>query len=82
MNATVSYSLPVSPYLGLGFGDELSGQWSFMFELGAYYAGSPEVDLEGTKLIKPTERNEEVLTDGLESFQFIPHLALGLSYQF
>lgn len=82
MDATVSYSLPVSPYLGLGFGDELSGQWSFVFELGAYYAGSPEVDLEGTNLIKPTERNEDVLEKGFESFQFIPHLAFGLSYQF
>lgn len=82
MDATVSYSLPVSPYLGLGFGDELNGQWSFVFELGAYYAGSPEIDLEGTNLIKPTERNEAVLEQGFESFQFIPHLAFGLSYQF
>jgi hypothetical protein len=82
MNATVSYSTPLSPYLGLGFGDELSGQWSFMFELGAYYAGSPEVDMEGTKLIEPTERNEDVLEEGIESFQFVPHLAFGLSYQF
>lgn len=82
MDATVSYSLPVSPYLGLGFGDELAGRWSFVFEVGAYYAGSPEVDLEGTNLIKPTERNEKVLEEGFESFQFIPHLGFGLSYQF
>jgi hypothetical protein len=82
MDATVSYSLPVSPYLGLGFGDALSGRWSFAVEAGAYYAGSPEVDLEGKGLIKPTEQNEATLEKGLESFQFIPSLSFGLSYQF
>ena len=81
MDATVSYP-PVSPYLGLGFGDALSGQWGFMVELGAYYAGSPQVDLEGDGLIEPTEQNEATLEKGFESFQFIPNVSFGLSYQF
>lgn len=81
MAATASYS-SVSPYAGLGFGDALNGAWSFMVELGAYYVGSPEFDFKGEGLIKPTERNEAVLEQGFESFQFYPHLAFGLSYQF
>lgn len=81
MNADASYST-LSPYAGLGFGDALNGAWSFMAELGAYYVGSPEFDFEGKGLIKPTERNEVVLEEGFESFQFYPHVSFGLSYQF
>jgi hypothetical protein len=81
MNATMSYP-SISPYAGLGFGDALSGSWSFMVELGAYYVGSPEFTFEGEGLIEPTERNEAVLEQGFESFQFFPRFAFGLSYQF
>jgi hypothetical protein len=81
MNANASYS-SFSPYAGLGFGDALNGAWGFRVELGAYYVGSPEFDFEGEGLIKPTERNEVVLEQGFESFQFYPHFAFGLSYQF
>lgn len=81
MDAEASYSA-ISPYAGLGFGDALAGPWSFRVELGAYYVGSPEFDFEGQGLIKPSARNEVILEDGLESFQFYPHFAFGLSYQF
>ena len=81
LSTTVSYPT-VAPYLGIGFGDALDSRWSVLVELGAYYTGSPEFDMEGTGLIKPTEQNESVLEDGFESFVFLPHFAFGLSYQF
>lgn len=81
MDAEASYST-FSPYAGLGFGNALNGAWGFRVELGTYYVGSPTFDLEGEGLISPTERNEAVLTEGFESFQFYPHFAFGLSYQF
>ena len=81
MSAEASYS-PISPYAGLGFGDALAERWSFRVELGAYYVGSPKFDFEGEGLIEPTERNKAILTEGFESFQFYPHFAFGLSYQF
>lgn len=81
MDAKASYS-SISPYAGLGFGNALAERWSFRVELGAYYVGSPEFDFGGEGLIEPTERNEAILADGFESFQFYPHFAFGLSYQF
>lgn len=81
LEGTVSYST-IAPYAGLGFGDAVSGRWSFLVELGAYYTGSPNVSMKGTGLIKPTEQNETVLEEGFESFVVLPHLAVGLAYQF
>lgn len=80
LEGTVSYS-SVAPYAGIGLGDALDSRWSFMVELGTYYTGSPEVTMEGEGLIKPTEQNAEILEDGLESFQFLPHVAFGLAFQ-
>lgn len=82
LDAEVSYGSPISPYAGIGFGDALSSRWGMRVELGAYYVGSPEFDFEGEGLIKATERNEVVLEEGFASFQFFPHLSVGLSYQF
>lgn len=80
LEGTVSYP-SVAPYAGIGLGDALDSRWSFMVELGAYYTGSPEVSMEGEGLIKPTEQNAEVLEEGFESFQFLPHFAFGLAFQ-
>lgn len=80
MDIEASYS-PISPYAGIGFGDALNGQWGVMFELGAYYTGSPNFSFDGEGLIKPTQRNEAVLEEGFKSFRVLPHLAVGLSYQ-
>lgn len=81
LDATVSYP-SVAPYAGIGFGHALNSRWSFLVELGAYYTGSPQVEMEGTGLIKPTEQNAEVLEKGFESFTVLPHFAFGLAYQF
>ena len=80
LDATVSYP-SVAPYLGIGFGDAFNSRWSFMVELGAYYTGSPEIEMEGTGLIKPTEQNASVLQEGFESFTLLPHVAFGLAFQ-
>ncbi len=77
----VSYA-PVSPYAGIGFGDVLSGRWSFTVALGAYYTGPPDFTFEGSGLTKVTEQNETILEEGFNSFRFFPNLAVGLSYQF
>jgi hypothetical protein len=81
LSATVSYPT-VAPYFGIGFGDALDNRWSVLVELGAYYTGSPEVEMEGTGLLAPTAGNASILNEGVESFVLLPHVAFGLSYQF
>jgi len=80
LQATASYP-PVAPYAGIGFGDAVNSRWSFLIEIGAYYTGAPDIEMEGTGLIKPTAQNAALLNDGLESFVVLPHLAFGVALQ-
>jgi len=80
--ASVTYSSPIHPYMGIGFGSLGNGEsrLTFLFDLGVYYTGSPEVELENQGLFKPTTEaeNVQVLNDGLESFTWYPVLSLGI----
>jgi hypothetical protein len=83
LGAGVGYASSIAPYAGIGFG-KAAGAHSrigFLFDLGALYTGSPEVDLNGTGLLAPTagQENEDTLNTGLESFQFYPVISLGLA---
>ena len=80
LRAKASYP-SVAPYAGIGFGDAVNSRWSVLVEIGAYYTGSPDIEMEGTGLITPTEQNAALLEDGLESFIVLPHLAFGVALQ-
>ena len=80
--ATVSHPTKVAPYLGLGLG-RVAGQKrvGFLFDAGALYTGSPEIDLEATGILSPTADPEQEagLNEGLESFQWYPVVSLGIA---
>jgi hypothetical protein len=60
--------LPVSPYLGVGFGKTLGSKLiGFNFEIGTYYQGDPNVSIHSTGLTGPTSKPEHEQAELFES---------------
>ena len=85
LKGSVSYPAPVHPYMGIGFGSLGKGESliTFLFDLGVFYTGSPEIDLENEGLFRPTTETEnlQVLNDGLESFKWYPVVSIGIGFR-
>ena len=81
-SASAKYPSSVHPYMGIGFGSLGWGQSrvTFLFDLGVYYTGAPELTLKNQGLFEPTTTKENVqpINDGLDSFRWYPVLSLGL----
>lgn len=81
LTAKVSYPSAAHPYIGMGFGSLGNGKSliTFLFDIGAYYTGSPEIELHNDGLFSPTTDpdNVQVLNDGLESFAWYPVVSIG-----
>lgn len=82
LTAKVSYPSAIHPYVGMGFGSLGNGKSliTFMFDVGAYYTGSPEIELFNDGLFSPTTdpENVQVINDGLESFAWYPVVSIGI----
>ena len=80
----------VVPYLGIGWGNPFAGKrWTFTFDLGVVYHGSPDVRLtsDGAGSNNPQfqedlRREEQKFKDEIADFRFWPVVAIGLSYRF
>lgn len=85
----------VAPYLGLGWGNPVSGNkgLGFFANLGVVFGSSPEVDItpnvaEGIpdevrdEIEEAVDRETEDLKDDLDFLDVYPVVSLGLSYQF
>lgn len=85
LDYTIEYPASIHPYVGLGFGNLARGKSrvTFLFDLGFFYAGSPEVDLENNGLFEPTTTPENLapLNEGLESFVWFPVLSIGVGFR-
>jgi len=86
LTANVTYPSAIHPYAGIGFGNLAYGRSTvtFLFDVGATYAGSPEITLSNDGLFSPTTTPENVqtLNDGIESFKWYPVVALGIGFRF
>lgn len=79
-----------APYLGIGYGNAVrGGPWSFSFDAGVMFTGSPDVRLsaDGPGTGDPgfqddLRREEQSLEDELSDLEYYPVLSLGLSYRF
>jgi hypothetical protein len=80
--AGVSYASSIAPYAGIGFG-KIAGRRriGLLMDIGALYAGSPEIDLEATGLLTPTAstEQEQILNTGIESFKWYPVVSFGIA---
>lgn len=77
----------LSPYIGIGFGNALSGGRPFKFsiDIGALYQGDPEASVSATGPIVTTadlEEAERELNTELENLKWYPVVAIGMSYRF
>ncbi|HKK02369.1 MAG TPA: hypothetical protein VKA17_00465 [Gammaproteobacteria bacterium] len=90
LDAKVGWST-FAPYLGLGFGNAVrSGRWSFAFDLGVMFTGTPSVRLEGTvndpvlqaQFEQDVAQEEAELREELKDAKYFPVLSLGVAYRF
>jgi hypothetical protein len=84
----------LAPYVGLGYGRALSadGHFSFLFDLGVAFPGSPDVTLDVTcnapnatlcaQLASDAAAEERELQDDADDYKYWPVLAIGVSYKF
>lgn len=76
----------ISPYLGIGFGRSiaLEKKLAFSIEVGAFYQGSPNVEVAATNMLAPTASEEQIdqLNDNLSSYSLYPFLSFMISYKF
>ena len=69
-----------APYLGFGFGRAVpKKRIGLSFEMGTYFASSPKVTLDATKLLAPTIDQEENLQSAFETLKFIPRAQIKLT---
>jgi len=76
----------IAPYLAVGIGNPLAGVkgLGYSVEIGAFYQGSPKVDLTASGLIEPSAApdQEELMESNLSWFKFYPVVSIGLTYKF
>lgn len=69
-----------APYLGFGFGRAVpKRRVGFGVEIGAYYAGAPDVSITATEMLAGTADEEQELEENLAPYAWIPRVTLKLS---
>jgi hypothetical protein len=89
LNVKISYP-KVTPYLGVGYGHQLSGGWGFTFDLGASYGKATLSEthsgpnLGNTAVVSQADIDAELaeLRDGVGKVRYIPQVSLGFNYRF
>jgi hypothetical protein len=82
---SIKPGMKVSPYAGLGFRAFFGEKKRVVFntEIGMFYMGSPEIEIEATGLIAPTadpaHGQKETFENQLEQYKFYPVLKLNLA---
>jgi opacity protein-like surface antigen len=84
----------VAPYIGIGYDASLfgSGNWFFTLKAGAWYQGTPKVDLAShncdntqidcDQLRYDLEQEEQDINDDIEDYKWWPVIHIGVSYRF
>lgn len=91
--AQLNYENTIAPYLGLGFSPATASRFGFFGEVGAYYAGSPDVTAkaDNLRLVEdPLDTNKGTEVQGsLEEsysnenkYKWLPVAKLGVTYRF
>lgn len=79
IDVTLDYT-GIAPYLGFGFGRAVPKKRAgFGIELGAYYAGGPDVTIVASGMLENTSEEEQELEDNLASYAWIPRAMMRLT---
>jgi hypothetical protein len=79
-----------TPYLGLGWGHQMSSGWGFTFDLGASIGKAKVTEthsgtnLGNTAVVSQADIDTELaqVRDGVGKVQFVPLIGIGLNYRF
>lgn len=96
VNADIKTSNNFAPYLGIGWGNPISGKLGFWANLGVMFPGSPEAELSPNykvdrnllsaevqqEIQDSLEEEEEAIKEDLDRFNVYPIISIGLSYSF
>jgi len=96
VNGKIEMGKSIAPYIGLGWGNPVdkNGRVTFMFDIGAIYAGKPDVNLNATcgaaiantarctQLLNAVQVEEDDLADEVDRFKWYPVLNLGIAVRF
>jgi hypothetical protein len=95
LRGTVEMGNSVSPYIGLGWGNtvDAAGRVTFLFDIGAVYMGTPEVNLIATcatglsttncnRLQAAVQQEEDDLAEDATLYEWYPVIGLGIAVRF
>lgn len=84
LTATIDYSGSIMPYAGLIFSNPVARgiPLKLHIQAGVMYSKQPILEMTGTGMIAPTADNQVNLQEGLDEFQFLPVVNVGLSFRF
>jgi hypothetical protein len=94
LNGKLKMGNSVAPYLGFGWGNTVDkgGRITFLFDIGAIYTGTPEVDLNVrcgattasrcALLQQEVQREEDELSEDATEYELYPVVGLGLAIRF
>jgi hypothetical protein len=97
LRGELEFGNSIAPYIGIGWGRAAGGdgRFSFLFDLGAVYAGEPDVKLTAscgpaappgsaacTQLRAAVAQEEQDLADDATEFRWYPVLSLGFAVRF
>lgn len=79
IDMTITWS-GLAPYLGLGFGRAVpKKRVGFGFEIGSYYAGGPDVQIDASGMLENTNEEEAEMEENLASYAWVPRVMARLA---
>ena len=72
----------IAPYIGFGFGRSVpKNRVGVGLEVGGYFAGGPQVDVEATGMLSDTSEEEAQLEENLSDYAWVPRASLRISFK-
>ena len=88
VNGKMDYENKISPYVGLGFAPKINKNWGVFGEVGAYYTGNPNVNLQsrgdfvnvnGADFDRDLAAEEDKISND-DKYQWLPVGKVGVSF--
>jgi len=82
LNAEITTN-KIVPFMAIGFGRAVPRKRAnFGFEIGAYYVGSPNINLKAEGMLEPSgTENEAVIRQNVEAYQWLPQITFHLNFK-
>ncbi len=85
LDVKITPSWLLCPYVGFGLERRLnaSRRMGYSLEIGTYFQGSPDVEMEATGMLEPTasEEQEMIIENNIKPIDFWPRIAINLTYK-